>query len=72
MLCGSAQTFLTNSGIYSALSYNKDLQDFQKRKSGVPKPATSYRRKKVEKEDLPEDTELYRDPTLALYQYISD
>ncbi|KAH7858047.1 hypothetical protein Vadar_019482 [Vaccinium darrowii] len=36
--------------------------------NGTPKPATRYRRKKVEKEDLPEDdSELYLDPTLALY-----
>ncbi|KAH9750156.1 YacP-like NYN domain-containing protein [Citrus sinensis] len=29
--------------------------------------STSYRRKKVEKEELPEDTELYRDLTTTLY-----
>ncbi|KAH9684354.1 hypothetical protein KPL70_013517 [Citrus sinensis] len=28
--------------------------------SSMPRPSTSYRRKKVEKEELPEDTELYR------------
>ncbi|EXB36884.1 hypothetical protein L484_016489 [Morus notabilis] len=41
--------------------------EFQKRKSSTPKPATSYRRKRVEKEDLPEDNEFYRDPTTTLY-----
>ncbi|XP_056696291.1 uncharacterized protein [Spinacia oleracea] len=42
-------------------------KEFQKSKSCTPKPATSYRRKKVEKEDLPPDAELYKDPTLSLY-----
>ncbi|KAL0335335.1 UNVERIFIED_CONTAM: hypothetical protein Sradi_4745400 [Sesamum radiatum] len=42
-------------------------KDFQNRKSNTPRPATSYRRKRVEKDEMPEDTELYRDPTLALY-----
>ncbi|GAB4847423.1 hypothetical protein Ancab_026480 [Ancistrocladus abbreviatus] len=43
------------------------LKLWKQRKSGTPKPATSYRRKKVEKEDLPQDTDLYQDPTLTLY-----
>lgn len=46
------------------------LKLWKKRKDGTPKPATRYRRKKVEKEkeDLTEDdSELYLDPTLALY-----
>ncbi|CAM8941435.1 unnamed protein product [Rhodiola kirilowii] len=43
------------------------LQEFQKRNSGTAKPATSYRRKRVEKDDLPEDVEPYRDPTMTLY-----
>ncbi|TYI60227.1 hypothetical protein E1A91_D10G089600v1 [Gossypium mustelinum] len=42
-------------------------KEFQKSKSSAPKPATSYRRKKVQKEELPEDIELYRDPTTTLY-----
>ncbi|GAV89556.1 hypothetical protein CFOL_v3_32970, partial [Cephalotus follicularis] len=42
--------------------------EFRKRKSSTtPKPATSYRRKKVENEDTPEDIELYRDPATTLY-----
>ncbi|KAK3031326.1 hypothetical protein RJ639_035232 [Escallonia herrerae] len=49
------------------LQFLKLWKEFQKRKSGTPKPATSYRRKKVEKEDLPEETETYHDPTLTLY-----
>ncbi|KAM7478624.1 hypothetical protein LguiA_026837 [Lonicera macranthoides] len=40
-------------------------KEFRKNK-GVAKPATSYRKKKVEKEDLPEETESYQDPTLSL------
>ncbi|XP_058188487.1 uncharacterized protein LOC131306333 isoform X2 [Rhododendron vialii] len=43
------------------------LKHWNKRKAGTPKPATSYRRKKAEKEDLPEDdSELYLDPSLPL------
>ncbi|KAG9130345.1 hypothetical protein Leryth_004263 [Lithospermum erythrorhizon] len=49
------------------LTFLKLWKEFQRRKSSTPKPATSYRRKKVEKEILPEDTEVYRDPTLTLY-----
>ncbi|KAK3225140.1 hypothetical protein Dsin_005002 [Dipteronia sinensis] len=53
--------------LFFLLSYTRKLlQEFQKRKSSIPKPATSYCRKKVEREDLPEDTELYRDPTTTL------
>uniref|UniRef100_A0A5B7ACQ8 YacP-like NYN domain protein n=1 Tax=Davidia involucrata TaxID=16924 RepID=A0A5B7ACQ8_DAVIN len=55
------------SNVKQNLQFLKLWKEFQKRKSSTPKPATSYRRKKVEKEDLPEDTELYRDPTLNLY-----
>ncbi|KAG6600699.1 uncharacterized protein LOC111447625 isoform X1 [Cucurbita moschata] len=55
------------SNLKQNLQFLKLWKDFQKRKSSVPKPATSYRKKKVEKEDLPGDTELYRDPTLTLY-----
>ncbi|KDP32446.1 hypothetical protein JCGZ_13371 [Jatropha curcas] len=55
------------SNIKQNLQFLKLWKEFQKRKSSTPKPATSYRRKKVEKEELPEDTELYRDPTLSLY-----
>lgn len=55
------------SNVKQNLQFLRLWKDFQKRKSGIPKPATSYRRKKVEKEDLPEDTDLYRDPTMTLY-----
>lgn len=55
------------SNLKQNLQFLRLWKEFQKRKSGAPKPATSYRKKKVEKEDLPGDTELYRDPTLALY-----
>ncbi|GAV91600.1 hypothetical protein CFOL_v3_34992, partial [Cephalotus follicularis] len=42
--------------------------EFQKRKSSTtPKPGTSYRRKKIEKEDTIEDIELYHDRTTTLY-----
>ncbi|KAJ9687768.1 hypothetical protein PVL29_016298 [Vitis rotundifolia] len=49
------------------LQFLKLWKEFQKRNSSTPKPATSYRRKKVQKDDLPEDTELYHDPTVTLY-----
>ncbi|XP_052194503.1 uncharacterized protein LOC127802628 [Diospyros lotus] len=55
------------SNVKQNLQFLRLWKEFQKRKSGTPKPATSYRRKKVEKEDLPEESELYRDPTLTLY-----
>ncbi|XP_076930120.1 uncharacterized protein LOC143594767 [Bidens hawaiensis] len=56
------------SNVKQNLQFLKLWKEYQKRKSGTPKPATSYRRKKVEKDDLPDDdTELYRDPTLTLY-----
>ncbi|XP_062095468.1 uncharacterized protein LOC133801305 isoform X2 [Humulus lupulus] len=55
------------SNVKQNLQFLKLWKEFQKRKSGTPKPATSYRKKKVEKEDLPEDTEYYRDPTTTLY-----
>ncbi|XP_057987657.1 uncharacterized protein LOC110655183 isoform X3 [Hevea brasiliensis] len=55
------------SNLKQNLQFLKLWKEFQKRKSSTPKPATSYRKKKVDNEDLPEDTELYRDPTLSLY-----
>ncbi|XP_062177867.1 uncharacterized protein LOC133882679 isoform X2 [Alnus glutinosa] len=55
------------SNVKQNLQFLRLWKEFQNRKSGTPKPATSYRRKKVQKEDLPEDTELYRDPTMTLY-----
>ncbi|KAK9076944.1 hypothetical protein SSX86_005279 [Deinandra increscens subsp. villosa] len=56
------------SNVKQNLQFLKLWKEYQKRKSSTPKPATSYRRKKVEKDDLPDDdTELYRDPTLTLY-----
>ncbi|GAV77363.1 NYN_YacP domain-containing protein [Cephalotus follicularis] len=56
------------SNVKQNLQFLKLWKEFQKRKSSTtPKPATSYRRKKVEKEDTPEDIELYRDPTTSLY-----
>ncbi|OMO65619.1 hypothetical protein COLO4_31098 [Corchorus olitorius] len=55
------------SNVKQNLQFLRLWKEFQKKKSGAPKPATSYRRKKVQKEKLPEDTELYRDPTTTLY-----
>ncbi|KAK4740955.1 hypothetical protein SAY87_024543 [Trapa incisa] len=55
------------SNVKQNLQFLKLWKEFQKRKSGTPRPSTSYRRKRVEKEDLPDDVDLYEDPTLALY-----
>ncbi|KAJ8421071.1 hypothetical protein Cgig2_001163 [Carnegiea gigantea] len=60
------------SNVKQNLQCLKLWKEFQKRKSTTPKPATSYRRKRVEKEDLPPDTELYQDPTLSLYYTSQD
>ncbi|XP_075493015.1 uncharacterized protein LOC142530954 isoform X2 [Primulina tabacum] len=49
------------------LQFLRLWKEFQKRKSDTPRPATSYRRKRVEKEEMPDDREIYRDPTLSLY-----
>ncbi|KAF7801269.1 putative yacP [Senna tora] len=55
------------SNVKQNLQFLKLWKEFQRRKSSIPRPSTSYRRKKVEKEDVPEDTEVYRDPTMSLY-----
>ncbi|CAL1410019.1 unnamed protein product [Linum trigynum] len=56
------------SNVKQNLQFLKIWKEIQRRRSSTPRPATSYRRKKVEKEDLPEDTqEIYRDPTFTLY-----
>ncbi|OAY76996.1 Uncharacterized protein YacP [Ananas comosus] len=54
------------SNVKQNLQFLKLWKEFQK-KTSTPKPATSYRRKKAVKEDLPEDTDLYQDPTSNLY-----
>ncbi|KAK9213705.1 hypothetical protein WN944_005690 [Citrus x changshan-huyou] len=55
------------SNVKQNLQFLRLWKEFQRSKSNMPRPSTSYRRKKVEKEELPEDTELYRDPTTTLY-----
>lgn len=55
------------SNVKQNLQFLRLWKEFQRSKSSTPRPSTSYRRKKVEKEELPEDTELYRDPTTTLY-----
>ncbi|PKU84660.1 hypothetical protein MA16_Dca022237 [Dendrobium catenatum] len=49
------------------LQFLRLLRDFQKRKSSTPRPSTSYRKKKAVKQELPEDIDLYQDPTTNLY-----
>ncbi|AEC05578.1 yacP-like NYN domain protein [Arabidopsis thaliana] len=55
------------SNVKHNLQLLKLWKEFQSRGSGMAKPATSYRKKKVEKDELPDDSELYRDPTNTLY-----
>ncbi|KAK6915814.1 NYN/PIN ribonuclease, YacP-like, partial [Dillenia turbinata] len=55
------------SNVKQNLQFLRLWKEFQRRKLSTPKPATSYRRKKVQKEELPDDDELYRDPTTTLY-----
>ncbi|XP_062028295.1 uncharacterized protein LOC133744168 [Rosa rugosa] len=55
------------SNVRQNLQLLKLWKEFQKRKTSAPKHSTSYRRKKVIKGDVPEDPELYRDPTTTLY-----
>ncbi|XP_039121076.1 uncharacterized protein YacP [Dioscorea cayenensis subsp. rotundata] len=55
------------SNVKQNLQFLRIWREFQKRKSSAPKPTTRYRKKKAVKEELPEDTELYQDPTSKLY-----
>ncbi|KAJ8754837.1 hypothetical protein K2173_015349 [Erythroxylum novogranatense] len=55
------------SNVKRNLQFLRIWKELQERRSSTPRPATSYRKKKVQKEDLPEDEEFYHDPTLSLY-----
>ncbi|KAA3479488.1 NYN_YacP domain-containing protein [Gossypium australe] len=55
------------SNVKQNLQFLKLWKEFQKSKSSAPKPATSYRRKKVQKEELPEDIELYRVKVVVVF-----
>uniref|UniRef100_A0A1D1XPI0 Uncharacterized protein yacP n=1 Tax=Anthurium amnicola TaxID=1678845 RepID=A0A1D1XPI0_9ARAE len=55
------------SNVKQNLQFLRLFREYQKQKSGTPKPATSYRKAKVVKEQLPQDTDLYEDPTMNLY-----
>ncbi|KAK1310972.1 hypothetical protein QJS10_CPA08g00995 [Acorus calamus] len=55
------------SNVKQNLQFLKLWREFQKQKSNTPMPSTSYRKKKVVKEELPEDSEDYHDPTMNLY-----
>ncbi|RWR90263.1 putative yacP [Cinnamomum micranthum f. kanehirae] len=55
------------SNVKQNLQFLRLWKEFQKKNASTPKPATSYRRRKVQKEVLPEDEELYEDPTTTLY-----
>ncbi|KAK8946845.1 hypothetical protein KSP39_PZI007199 [Platanthera zijinensis] len=49
------------------LQFLRSWRDFQKRKVSSPRPATSYRKKKAVKDEIPEDIDLDQDPTTSLY-----
>ncbi|KAM1093134.1 hypothetical protein ACFX2I_020239 [Malus domestica] len=55
------------SNVRQNLQLLKLWKEYQNRKSSTPKHSTRYRRKKVPKEQLPQDPDLYRDPTTTLY-----
>ncbi|KAL5714668.1 hypothetical protein ACHQM5_016598 [Ranunculus cassubicifolius] len=55
------------SNVKQNLQFLKLWREFQKKKSGAPRPATSYRKKKVQKEEYLEDGDHYQDPTMTLY-----
>ncbi|XP_031490486.1 uncharacterized protein LOC116257677 isoform X2 [Nymphaea colorata] len=55
------------SNVKQNLQFLKLWREYNKQKSSAPKPMTSYRRKKASKEELPDDTDLYQDPTTSLY-----
>ncbi|XP_027916208.1 uncharacterized protein LOC114175636 isoform X2 [Vigna unguiculata] len=55
------------SNVKQNLRFLKLWKSFQSRNSATPRPSTSYRKKKVEKDEDVVDTDLYRDPTSSLY-----
>ncbi|KAG9457138.1 hypothetical protein H6P81_001646 [Aristolochia fimbriata] len=55
------------SNVKQNLQFLRIWREYQKQKLNAPKPATSYRKKKVVKEELPEDNDLYEDPSTTLY-----
>ncbi|KAL3699646.1 hypothetical protein R1sor_017668 [Riccia sorocarpa] len=56
------------SNVKQNLQWLKIVKEYQKKaSSSSPKPATSYRKKKVEKTDIPEEMMNYEDPTMKLY-----
>ncbi|VFQ97825.1 unnamed protein product [Cuscuta campestris] len=63
---GSEPPRITSS-LKQNMRYLRLLKEMERRRSKCAKPATSYRKKKAEKEKLPEDTELFRDPSPSLY-----
>ncbi|KAE9609517.1 hypothetical protein Lalb_Chr07g0176851 [Lupinus albus] len=57
------------SNVKQNLQFLKLWKEFQKRKSSTTcKPSTSYRKKKIDKDDVVDhDADLYRDPSTTLY-----
>lgn len=65
---GSEPPRITSS-LKQNMRYLRLLKEIERRRSKTVKPATSYRKKKVKKEELklPEDMELFTDPSPSLY-----
>lgn len=55
------------SNVKQSLRILKLWKEAQKEKTSAPRPTTSYRKKKVVKEQVPEEHDLYEDPTMKLH-----
>ncbi|CAK9204348.1 unnamed protein product [Sphagnum troendelagicum] len=55
------------SNVKRNLQLLKLFREFAKKESSSPRPTTSYRKKKTDKQDLPDDVDTYEDPTTRLY-----
>uniref|UniRef100_A0A0D9W191 Uncharacterized protein n=1 Tax=Leersia perrieri TaxID=77586 RepID=A0A0D9W191_9ORYZ len=49
------------------LTFNPCYQDYERRQTSGPQPATRYRKKKAIKEVLPDDTDIYEDASSTLH-----
>uniref|UniRef100_A0A804M743 YacP-like NYN domain protein n=1 Tax=Zea mays TaxID=4577 RepID=A0A804M743_MAIZE len=55
------------SNVKQNLRILKFWKEFERRQTSGPQPATRYRKKKVIKEVLPDDTDFYEDPSSTLH-----
>ncbi|CAN6280616.1 unnamed protein product [Urochloa humidicola] len=54
------------SNVKQSLRILKFWKEYERRQTSGPQPATRYRKKKVIKEVLPDDTDFYEDPSSTL------